>query len=144
MKYLIDTSALVRILRRQVDESWHEQVTHGMVAICDPVLAEALTIARATEYERIRMDLLEAYPWVPVPDRVWETVHSVQARLAAKSQRNGLSVADHLVVATALHHRLTILHEDADFGTAAAVVPDIQQRRILAGDTDTQSAVARE
>jgi predicted nucleic acid-binding protein len=144
VKYLIDTSALVRILRRQVDESWHEQVTHGMVAICDPVLAEALTIARATEYERIRMDLLEAYPWVPVPDRVWETVHSVQARLAAKSQRNGLSVADHLVVATALHHRLTILHEDADFGTAAAVVPDIQQRRILAGDTDTQSAVARE
>jgi len=144
VKYLIDTSALVRILRRQVDESWHEQVTHGMVAICDPVLAEALTIARATEYERIRMDLLEADPWVPVPDRVWETVHSVQARLAAKSQRNGLSVADHLVVATALHHRLTILHEDADFGTAAAVVPHIQQRRILAGDTDTQSAVARE
>jgi predicted nucleic acid-binding protein len=131
VKYLIDTSALVRILRRQVDESWHEQVAHGMVAICDPVLAEALTIARATEYERIRMDLLAAYPWVPVPDRVWETVHSVQARLAAKSQHHGLSVADHLVVATALHHHLTILHEDADFSTAAAVIPDIQQQRIL-------------
>lgn len=137
MKYLIDTSALVRILRRQVDESWHEQVTHGMVAICDPVLTEALTIARATKYERIRADLLEAYPWVPVPDRVWETVHTVQGRLAAKSQHNGLSVADHLVVATALHHRLTILHEDADFGTAAAMVPDIHQRRILASSTDT-------
>ena len=44
MKYLIDTSALVRILRRQVDQTWHEQVTHGVVAICDPVLTEALTI----------------------------------------------------------------------------------------------------
>ena len=140
MKYLIDTSALVRILRRQVDESWHEQVTHGMVAICDPVLTEALTIARATEYERIRTDLLAAYPWVPVPDRAWETVHGVQAQLAAKSQHHGLSVADHLVVATALHHHLTILHEDADFGTAAAVVPDIQQQRILAGHTDKQGA----
>lgn len=137
MKYLIDTSALVRILRRQVDQTWHEQVTHGVVAICDPVLTEALTIARATEYERVRADLLEAYPWVPVPDRAWEIVHSVQARLAAKSQHNGLSVADHLVLATALHHRLTILHEDADFSTAAAIVSDIQEQRILAGSIDT-------
>lgn len=144
MKYLIDTSALVRILRRQVDESWHEQVTHGMVAICDPVLAETLTIARASDYERIRTDLLEAYPWVPVPDRAWETVRSVQARLAAKGQHHGLSVADHLVVATALHHQLTILHEDADFGTAAAIVPDIRQQRILTGDTDAQGAAASE
>jgi len=138
VKYLIDTSALVRILRRQADQSWHEQAMHGMVAICDPVLTEALTIARATEYERVRTDLLEAYPWVPVPDRAWETVRSVQARLAAESQHNGLSVADHLVVATALHHKLTILHEDADFVTAAAVVPDIQQQRILAAETGTQ------
>jgi predicted nucleic acid-binding protein len=131
VRYLIDTSALVRILRRQVDQSWHEQVTHGMVAICDPVLTEALTIVRATEYERVRTDLLEAYPWVPVPDRAWETVHSVQARLAVRGQHNGLSVADHLVVATALHHHLTILHEDADFGTAATVVSDIKEQRIL-------------
>lgn len=144
MKYLIDTSALVRILRRQVDESWHEQVTHGMVAICDPVLTEALTIARATEYERIRTGLLEAYPWVPVPDRAWETVRSVQTRLAAKSQHHGLSVADHLVVATALHHRLTILHENADFSTVAAIVPDIEQQRILGDSTGTQDAAARE
>ncbi len=134
MKYLVDTSALVRILRRQVDESWHEQVTHGMVAICDPVLTETLTIARATEYKRVRADLLEAYPWVPVPDRAWETVRDVQAQLAAQSQHQGLSVADHLVVVTALHHHLTILHEDADFGTAAAVVADIRQQRISAAD----------
>jgi len=51
-------------------------------------------------------------------------------------------VADHLVVATALHHHLTILHEDADFGTAAAVVPDIQQQRILTGDNDPQGGEA--
>jgi predicted nucleic acid-binding protein len=143
VKYLIDTSALVRILRRQVDQSWHQQVAHGMVAICDPVLTETLTIARATAYERVRTDLLEAYPRVPVPDRAWETVHSVQAQLAAKSQHTGLSVADHLVVATALHHRLTILHEDADFGTAAASVPDLKEQRILAGDTGTQDAASR-
>jgi predicted nucleic acid-binding protein len=137
VRYLVDTSALVRMLRRQVDESWHEQVMHGMIAICDPVLTETLTIARATEYERVKADLLEAYPWVPVPDRAWDTVHSLQAQLAAKSQHRGLSVADHLVVATALHHNLTILHEDADFGTAAAVMPDIQQQRISTTDNDS-------
>jgi predicted nucleic acid-binding protein len=142
VKYLADTSALVRILRRQVEQSWHEQVTHGMVAICDPVLTETLTIARATEYERVRADLLEAYPWVPVPDRAWETIRDIQAQLAAKSQHQGLSVADHLVVVTALHHHLTILHEDADFGTAAAVVAGIRQQRISATDAtpDEQSA----
>jgi len=133
VNYLIDTSALVRILRRQVHESWHEQVTHGMVAICDPVLTEALTIARTNEYQRIRADLLDIYPWVPVPDRAWETISSVQAQLAAKSQHQGLSVADHLVVATALHHHLTILHEDADFATAAGIVHDIRQQRVMAG-----------
>jgi predicted nucleic acid-binding protein len=112
-----------------------------MVAICDPVLTETLTIARATEYERIRADLLEAYPWVPVPDRAWETVRDVQAQLAAKSQHQGLSVADHLVVVTALHHHLTILHEDADFATAAGAVADLRQQRISATDAspDEQS-----
>lgn len=133
MNYLVDTSALVRILRRQVDESWHEQVTRGMVAICDPVLTEALTIARMTDYQRIRANLLEIYPWVPVPDRAWESISSVQAQLAAKSQHQGLSVADHLVVATALHHHLTILHEDADFATAAGIVHDIREQRIMTG-----------
>lgn len=137
MKYLIDTSALVRILRRQVADAWHEQVTHGMVAICDPVLAETLAIARATDYQRIKTDLLEAYPWVAVPDRAWDTVFDVQAGLAANSQHQGLSVADHLIVATALHHKLTILHEDADFATVAATVPELQQQRIL---TDPQRA----
>jgi hypothetical protein len=36
----------LRIPRRQVDESWHGQITHGLAAIRDPVFTEALTIAR--------------------------------------------------------------------------------------------------
>jgi predicted nucleic acid-binding protein len=63
-------------------------------------------------------------------------VHRVQALLAAESQHQGLSVADYLVIATHLQHRLTILHEDADFSTAAAIVTDIQQQRILASNPD--------
>jgi predicted nucleic acid-binding protein len=45
--YLADTSALSRIYRRQVEQQWHESVEHGLVAICEPVLAEVLTIAEA-------------------------------------------------------------------------------------------------
>ena len=132
MKYLIDTSALVRILRHQVDEVWHEHVARGLVAICEPVITETLTIARATEYERVLADLLSTYVWMPVPDGAWETIRSVGTRLAQRSCHQGLSLADHLVVATALHHRLAILHEDADFATVAQVVPELQERRISA------------
>jgi predicted nucleic acid-binding protein len=130
VRYLIDTSALVRILRHQADEAWHASVARGLVAICEPVISETLTIARATEYQRVLTDLLDTYPWVAVPDNAWDTVRRVGARLAERSCHQGLSVADHLVVATALHHRLAVLHEDADFATAATLVPELRQQRI--------------
>lgn len=131
MKYLIDTSALVRVVRRQVDEHWHEQVTRGLVAICDPVLTEVLTIADARNYAQIEDDLREAYPWVAVPDDAWDIVTALRRDLAIKSVHQGLSVADHLVVATAIRLKLTVLHEDADFETVARIVPHLQQQRIL-------------
>jgi predicted nucleic acid-binding protein len=131
MKYLIDTSALVRILRRQVDVRWHEQVTRGLVAICDPVLTETLTIADAKSYAQVEEGLRDAYPWVPVPDNAWDLVTSVRRELATKSVHEGLSVADHLIVATAIRLKLTVLHEDGDFETVARMVPQLQQERIL-------------
>lgn len=131
MKYLVDTSALVRILRRQVDDHWHAQVTRGLVAICDPVLVETLTIADAKAYTRVEDALREAYPWVPVPENAWDLVTSVRRDLATKSVHQGLSVADHLVVATAIRLKLTVLHEDADFETVAKMIPQLKQQRIL-------------
>jgi predicted nucleic acid-binding protein len=131
VKYLVDTSALVRILRRQVDDDWHDQVTRGLVAICDPVLVETLTIADAKAYTRIEDALREAYPWVPVPGDAWDIVTSVRRELATRSVHQGLSVADHLVVATAIRLKLTVLHEDADFETAAKMIPQLKQQRIL-------------
>lgn len=130
MKYLIDTSALVRILRRQVAPEWHDLVSRGLVAVCEPVLIECLAIANAKAYERVEEELRAAYPWVPVPDDAWESVRTLRQQLAARSAHQGLSVADHLVVATAVHHRLAVLHEDADFETAARVLPQLAQARI--------------
>lgn len=131
MNYLIDTSALVRILRRQVDAHWHDLVARGLVAICEPVITETLAIADAKAYTRVEDALREAYPWVPVPDDVWDVVTGVRRELAKKSVHQGLSVADHLVAATAIRLKLTVLHEDADFETVGKMIPQFHQQRIV-------------
>ena len=130
MKYLVDTSALVRIVRRQVGTEWDELVERGLVAVCEPVLVEALTVADAKRYPQVEKELRDTYPWVPVPDDVWELVRAVRTELAAHSQHQGLSVADYLVIATAIRLKLVVLHEDADFATVARIVPQLQQQRI--------------
>lgn len=130
MRYLADTSALVRILRGEVDVRWDDVVERGLVAICDPVLTETLTIADAKRYERVERQIRDAYPWVPVPDDVWDIVRALRRELAAHSQHQGLSVADYLVAATAMRHKLVVLHEDADFETVARVVPQLRQERV--------------
>ncbi len=130
MKYLIDTSALVRLLRRQVDARWHGHVERGVVAVCEPVLTETLTTANAKSYAELEESLLDAYLWVPVPDDAWESIRVLRRRLAAQSVHQGLSVADCLVVVTALRHRLTVLHEDGDYETVARYLPEFRQTRI--------------
>ena len=130
MNYLVDTSALVRIIRGQVDPHWDDLVERGLLAVCEPVLVEALTIADAKSYAVVEGEIRETYPWVPVPDDVWSIVGSVRRELAEQSQHQGLSVADHLIVATAIRLKLVVLHEDADFETVARIVPQLHQERL--------------
>lgn len=130
MKYLVDTSALVRIVRLQVNQQWHEHRDRGLIAICDPVLTETLTLASAKTYSTVESELHDAYPWVPIPDGVWDTVTVMRRDLAKHSVHHGLSVADYLVAATALQLKLIVLHEDADFETAARLIPGLRQQRI--------------
>jgi predicted nucleic acid-binding protein len=130
VRYLIDTSALVRVIRRQADPRWYDAVDRGLVSLCDPVLIETLTGADAKHYGQVEAELRDAYPWVGLPDDVWSVVGAVQRDLAESSQHHGLSVADHLVVATAIKLKLVVLHEDADFETVARVVPEFQQERL--------------
>jgi predicted nucleic acid-binding protein len=130
VKYLIDTSALVRIVRRQTEPQWSELASRGLIAICDPVLVETLTIADAKAYERVERALRDVYPWVPVPDDAWQVVRAVRQELANQSAHQGLSVADHLVIATAMRLKLVVLHQDADFETVARLVPQLSQERI--------------
>jgi predicted nucleic acid-binding protein len=84
----------------------------------------------AKDFDRVNDRLRDSYPWVPTPDDAWSVVESVQRELAGRSQHQGLSVADHLVVATAIRLKLVVLHADADFETVSRVVPQLQQERI--------------
>jgi predicted nucleic acid-binding protein len=139
MRYLIDTSALVRVMRRQVSSHWYEQVARGLVAICEPVLTEALTIAGANDFDEIEAELTALYPWVAVPDDAWDQVRELRRALAKHSAHRALSVADYLVVATGRRAKLTVLHEDKDFELVGRVFPEFRQQRISSAPaTDEQ------
>jgi predicted nucleic acid-binding protein len=130
VRYLVDTSALVRIVRRQAEPHWYDAVDRGLVALCQPVIVEMLTGVSAKDFDRINSRLRDAYPWVSVPDGAWSTIEAIQQELAGHGQHHGLSVADHLVVATAMRLKLTVLHADADFETVSRLVPQLRQERI--------------
>lgn len=100
MTYLIDTSALVRVIRRQAPPHWYDQIERGRVAICEPVLVETLTMADAKSYARVEDDLRGTYPWVLVPDDVWDTIGTTRRELAAHSQHRTDLVPHHVVSAT--------------------------------------------
>jgi predicted nucleic acid-binding protein len=130
--YLGDTSALVRLYRKQVAPEWVTVAKDGLIRICEPVLIEMLTMASSAHYRELEGQLLREFPWLHVPDDPWSIVGDIRRALAERSQHQGISVADYLVVITALHHDLTVLHEDADFETVARVVPELRQQRISA------------
>lgn len=130
MNYLIDTSGFVRILRRQVDQSWQDEVSRGFVVICEPVVTEAMAIVRPGDYARVLTALHNTYPWIAVPDNAWDTIRDLRAILAHHGIHQGLSVADYLVVVTALHHRLVLLHDDADFMTISTAIPEFREQRV--------------
>lgn len=128
--YLGDTSALVRMYRKQVAPEWIAAGQGGLIRMCEPVLVEMLTMASGVHYQELEAELLREFPWLHVPDDPWPAVGEIRRMLAQRSQHQGISVADYLVVITALHHDLTVLHEDADFETVARVVPELRQQRI--------------
>ena len=130
MTYLIDTSALVRVMRDQVQDDWLELIRRGLVTICEPTLVESLVVAPAERYGETEQTLLDTHPWVPVPDDAWDIVASMRRELSKYSAHQALSVADYLIAATAVKRGLTVLHEDRDFETVSRFVPMLQQQRI--------------
>jgi predicted nucleic acid-binding protein len=112
---------------------WQELAWRGLLALCEPVLAETLQIADTKEYAETERRLGSVYVPVTIPDGVWDLSAAIRRELAPHSAHQGLSVADLVIAATAIRLKLTVLHEDADYETVARFVPELRQRRISLG-----------
>jgi hypothetical protein len=133
VRYLVDTSALVRLQRRQAQPEWDGLVERGLVTVCEPALIEALKIAETKEYSAAEQQICSLYVWAAVPDNIWSMTAAIRRELVPHGVHQGLSVADLVVAATAIRLKLEVLHEDGDFETVARFVPELRQRRISAG-----------
>ncbi|MET7874713.1 PIN domain nuclease [Streptomyces cyaneofuscatus] len=117
--YLIDTSALVRILGRQSTEDWERRIGAGLVALCDLTELELLYSARSTKDRESIREYLALFTWCPMPDGVHRRARTVQEQLTAKGEHRSAGPVDLLLAATAEQSGLTLLHHDHDFETIA-------------------------
>ncbi len=118
--FLIDTSALIRFYRGQTGPEWDQLIGSGLVGLCEPVRQEFLRAVggRPAYYEADGL-LQETFPYYPMRDSVWEDTAALQQDLADRGWHQCASPVDLLVAVTAQHHKLTLLHQDADFETIA-------------------------
>ena len=133
MRYLVDTSALTRIMRKQADPGWDEIEDRGLLSVCEPVLAETLLIANSSNYTKTEQEINNRFIPVAIPEGVWEVVAAIRRHLVPRGAHRGLSVADLVIAATAIRLKLEVLHEDADYETVARFMPELQQRRLSIG-----------
>ena len=120
--YLIDTSGIFRILQGPLRKAWSDQLAAGVIAICPIVELEFLYSARslADRLEKQRL-LREVFGWVAMPDAVFERADAVQQLLTESGAHRSAGPVDLLIAATAERQRLTVLCDDRDFETVAAV-----------------------
>lgn len=120
--YLIDTSGLFTILRREHREPWSEHLAAGVIATCPIVELEFLYSARslADRLEKQRL-LREVFAWVPMPERAYERATDLQQALTERGTHRSAGAVDLLIAATAEQERLSVLTADKDFGAVAAV-----------------------
>ena len=132
MIYLLDTSALVRLLRdRKLQEAWYDAIDAEAIGTCYPQRAEFLCSARgATEYDEIAEMFSDLYPDAAVPKNAGRWISAVQYQMARASHHRSASAVDLIIAATAAHHGLTVLHDDADYRTVAKYASDLTEHNI--------------
>jgi predicted nucleic acid-binding protein len=130
--YLLDTSGLVRLLREpKLQEAWYDAVDAEAVGSCYPQRTEFLYTARGrAEYDEITEMFDDLYPDVSVPKNAGRWIASVQHHMAMAGEHRSASAVDLMIAATAAHHGLTVLHDDADFGTVARHAADFSEHDI--------------
>lgn len=132
MIYLLDTSGLVRLLKDPgLQNAWYEAIDAEAIGSCYPQRAEFLYSARNTsEYEEIMEMFSDLYPDVSVPKNAGRWIATVQRQMARAGQHRSASAVDLIIAATAAHHGLAILHDDADYRTVARHASDLTEHNV--------------
>ena len=103
-------------------------IDSGVVATTAVLDHEAFYSARSPgEFARLRDRRRSVYEYLPTNDEHWQAALEAQFRLALSGRHRSVGIADLLTAAVAEAHRLTVLHYDSDFDTAATVL-DFQHR----------------
>ena len=120
--YLIDTSGMFRILQGELRKAWYDQLAAGVIAVCPIVELEFLYSARSLadrlEKQRLMHDL---FGWVSMHEGAYERAGEVQQLLTETGAHRSAGPVDLLIAATAERERLTVLCDDRDYQTVAAV-----------------------
>jgi predicted nucleic acid-binding protein len=120
--YLIDTSGMFRILQGELRKAWSDQLAAGVIAVCPIVELEFLYSARSLadrlEKQRLMHDL---FGWVSMHKGAYERAGEVQQLLTETGAHRSAGPVDLLIAATAERERLTVLCDDRDYQTVAAV-----------------------
>jgi predicted nucleic acid-binding protein len=122
-QFLIDTSALARLLRPGAGSfGWDQAAAAGLIAVCPVTELELFFSARsAAGRERGIAHVRSLFGWVPVHDRAFARAWDVQGELTGRGQHRSAGPVDLVVAATAELHGLTLLHHDRDFEVVAGV-----------------------
>ncbi|WP_413808979.1 PIN domain-containing protein [Streptomyces sp. OE57] len=134
IRYLADSTAVWRLQRdRKLNDLWGHELDEGAIGSCAPQRTEFRQSARGLdEYDGMTEMFADLFPDVSVPKNAWKWIETGQYRLAQRGQHQSLSVVDWLICATAAHHGLVVLHDDADFRAAARLLSDLAERDVFA------------
>lgn len=132
MIYLLDTSGLVRLLGDpRLQEAWYDAVDAEAIGSCYPQRTEFLYTARdRAEYDEITEMFGDLYPDVSVPKNAGRWISSVQHHMGRTGEHRSASAVDLMIAATAAHHGLTVLHDDADYRAVARHASDFSEHNI--------------
>jgi hypothetical protein len=120
--YLIDTSAVFRILQAELRKAWSDHLAAGVIAICPIVELEFLYSTRslADRLEKQRL-LHHLFGWVSMHEGSYERASEIQQLLTESGAHRSAGPVDLLIAATAERERLIVLSDDHDYQTVATV-----------------------
>ncbi|MEU2746722.1 PIN domain-containing protein [Streptomyces collinus] len=132
MIYLLDTSGLVRLLRDpKLQAAWYDAIDAGAIATCYVQRTELLHSARnGREYNEIVEMFTDLYPDGSMPKNAGRWIGAVQNRMARAGDDRSASAVDLGIAATAAHHGLAVLHDDADYRAIARHASDLAEHNI--------------